>query len=67
MMALVEVVQCANAVEAAVLQSALEAEGVQSFVFDAEMSWVGGVLQARLMVDEGDLAQAKRVLAREMP
>ena len=65
-MALVELLQCANPVEAAVLQSALEADGVQSFVFDAEMSWVGGVLQARLMVDEEDLAQAKRVLAREV-
>jgi hypothetical protein len=65
-MALVELFQCANAVEAAVLQSALEAEGVQAFVFDAEMSWVGGVLQARLMVDEEDLAQAKRILDRRI-
>ena len=65
-MALVELRQCGSGVEAAVLQSALEAEGVQAFVFDAEMSWVGGALQARLMVDEEDLAQAKRILAREM-
>ena len=64
-MALVELRQCASGVEAAVLQSALEAEGVRSFVFDAEMSWIGNALQARLMVDEEDLAQANRILARE--
>ncbi|WP_129792244.1 DUF2007 domain-containing protein [Sphingosinicella sp. CPCC 101087] len=65
-MALVELTQCANGMEAAVLQSALEAEGIQTFVFDAEMSWIGNALQARLMVDEGDLAQARRILAREI-
>ena len=65
-MALVELRQCGSGVEAAVLQSALEAEGVRSFVFDAGMSWIGSALQARLMVDEEDLAQAKRILAREV-
>ena len=62
-MALVELCQCGSGVEAAVLQSALEAGGVQSFVFDAEMSWIGNALRARLMVDEEDLAQARRILA----
>jgi hypothetical protein len=65
-MALVQLTQCANGMEAAVLQSALEAEGIPSFVFDAEMSWIGNALQARLMVDDEDLAQAKKILAREM-
>jgi hypothetical protein len=64
--ALVELRQCGSGIEAAVLQSALEAEGVASFVFDAEMSWIGNALQARLMVDEEDLAQAKRILEREV-
>jgi hypothetical protein len=61
-MALVELRKCDNRIEASVLQSALEAAGVDAFLFDAEMSWVGGILPCRLMVDEGDLAQAQRVI-----
>ncbi|MGZ8283476.1 MAG: putative signal transducing protein [Allosphingosinicella sp.] len=61
-MSLVELVRCGSSMEAAILQSALEAEGIDSFVFDAEMSWIGGALQCRLMVDDDDLAQARRVL-----
>jgi hypothetical protein len=65
-MALVELTQCNGTLEAAVLQSALEAEGMPSFVFDAEMSWIGEGVRARVMVDEDDLARAKPVLAREI-
>jgi hypothetical protein len=61
-MALVELSRCDSAAEAAILRSALDAEGIDSFLFDAEMSWVGGILQCRVMVDEDDLARAKRVL-----
>ena len=61
-MALVELVRCANSFEAAVIKSALDAEGIDSFVFDAEMSWIGDALQARVMVDEDDLARAKEVV-----
>jgi hypothetical protein len=61
-MALVELVRCASSMEAAVIRSALEAEGIDSFVFDAEMSWIGDALQCRVMVDEDDLARAKRLL-----
>jgi hypothetical protein len=64
-MALVELARCTNSVEAAMLRSRLEAEGIPSFVFDAEMSWIGNALQARVMVDDEDLAQAKRVLEEQ--
>jgi len=47
------------------LRSRLEAEGIPSFVFDTEMSWIGNALQARVMVDDEDLAQAKRVLEEQ--
>ena len=61
-MALVELRKCENRIEAAVLQSALEAAGIEAFLFDAEMSWVGGILPCRLMVDDGDVAAAERVI-----
>ena len=61
-MALVELVRCTNSFEAAVIKSALADEGIDSFVFDAEMSWIGGALQARVMVDEDDLDRAKKIV-----
>ena len=61
-MSLVELVRCGSSLEAAVLQSALEAEGIDSFVFDAEMSWIGDALQCRVMVDADDLGRARRLL-----
>lgn len=64
-MALVELANCGSSLEAAVLQSRLESEGIASFVFDAEMSWIGSALQARVMVDEDDLARARKVAESE--
>ena len=64
-MALVELTKCDNVVEAAMLQARLEAEDITSFVFDAEMSWVGDLIRCRLMVDEDDLGQARRLLAAD--
>jgi hypothetical protein len=61
-MALVELVACDDRFEAALIQSRLEAAGIVSFLFDAEMSWIGGALRARVMVDEDDLAPAHAVL-----
>ena len=64
-MALVELVRCGSSIEASILQAALLAEGIESFVFDGEMSWIGDALQARVMVDEDDLARAKAVMPEE--
>lgn len=65
-MALVELVRCDSRVEASILQAALAAAGIESFVFDGEMSWIGGALQARVMVDDDDLSEAERIM-RETP
>jgi hypothetical protein len=63
-MALVEAARFYNSFEAGVARSRLEAEGIASFIFDMEMSWegMGGVIPIRLMVDEDDLAIARRSL-----
>ena len=64
-MALVELARFYNSFEGGVVWSALDAEGIDSFLFDTEMNWGGldGVVPVRLMVDEEDLEQARRVLA----
>ncbi len=41
----------------------LEAEGIISVLFDQEMSWVAGSIAIRLMVDDEDLDEARRILA----
>ena len=64
-MALVELTQCDSRFEADLLHARLSADGIMSFVFDAEMSWIGGALRARVMVDDEDLARARRVLGEE--
>ncbi len=63
-MALVELQRFYTSFEASIVRSALEAEGIDSFLFDTEMNWGGldGVVPVRLMVDEDDLARARRVL-----
>jgi hypothetical protein len=40
---------------------------VESFAFDTEMSWegLGGIIPIRLMVDDEDLDEARRILAAE--
>jgi len=64
-MALVEFARYFNSFEAGVAKSRLDDEGIMSFVFDTNMSWegMGGIIQIRLMVDEDDLIQARRLLS----
>ena len=66
-MALVEAARFYNGFEAGLAQSRLSADGLDSFIFDLEMNWGGldGVVPVRLMVDEEDLAQARRLLAAQ--
>ena len=54
-----------NSFEAGVAKSRLDAEGIPSVLFDTEMSWegMGGVIPIRLMVDEDDVDEARRLLA----
>ena len=64
--ALVELARFYNSFEGGVVRSALEAEGIDSVLFDTEMNWGGldGVVPIRLMVDEDDLDAARQVIAR---
>ena len=63
--ALVELARFYNSFEGGVVRSALDAEGIDSFLFDTEMNWGGldGVVPVRLMVDEDDLEGARQVMA----
>jgi hypothetical protein len=47
-----------------VVRSALDAAGIDAVLFDTEMNWGGldGVVPVRLMVDEDDLFQARRII-----
>ena len=67
-MALVEAARFYTSFEAAIAQSRLTSEAVDSFLFDMEMNWGGldGVVPVRLMVDDGDLVRARRILS-EVP
>ena len=64
-MALVELAKYYNVFEASVVKGRLASEGVETILFDTEMNWGGldGVVPVRLMVDEDDAAQARRILA----
>jgi hypothetical protein len=63
---LVELARFYNSFEGGVVHSALEAEGIDSVLFDTEMNWGGldGVVPIRLMVDEDDLDAARQLIAR---
>jgi hypothetical protein len=63
-MALVELARFYTSFEASVVRSALDAAGVDAVLFDTEMNWGGldGVVPVRLMVDEDDLFQARRII-----
>jgi hypothetical protein len=63
---LVELARFYNSFEGGVVRSALEAEGIDSVLFDTEMNWGGldGVVPIRLMVDEDDFDAARQVIAR---
>ena len=64
-MALVELQRFYTSFEASIVRSALDSEGIESFVFDSEMNWGGldGAVPARLMVHEDDLEDARQILA----
>jgi hypothetical protein len=62
-MALVEAGRYLNSIEAGMARARLEAEGIISVLFDQEMSWVAGSIAIRLMVDDEDLDEARRILA----
>jgi len=63
-MALVELGKFYNNVEAAIVQSRLEADGVDSVLFDTGMTGQSGfAIPVRLMVDKDDLARARRILS----
>jgi len=64
-MALVEAQRFFNSFEAGMAKARLDAEGVASFIFGMEMNpvFAGGVFNIQLMVDEEDLAEARRILA----
>jgi hypothetical protein len=66
-MALVELAKFYNSFGAGAAQSLLTSEGIESFLFDINMGWegMGGVIPIRLMVDEDDVARARRLLATD--
>lgn len=66
-MALVEAARFANSFEAGMARARLEAEGIMSVIFGMEMSpiFAGGIFNIQLMVDEGDLDEARRLLSED--
>lgn len=64
-MALVEAARYFTRFEASLAKARLDAADIPNFLFDMEMNWGGadlGVVPARLMVDDEDLAEARAVL-----
>ena len=64
-MALVELAKFYNGFEAGVVRGRLAAEGISSYLFDFDtaLEAVGFLVPTRLMVDEGDLHEARRILS----
>jgi hypothetical protein len=64
-MALVQLARFYNSFEAGLAKSKLESEGIESVLFDTEMSWegLGGLIPIRLMVLDEDEAEARRILS----
>lgn len=61
---MVELMKTTNPVRVSFLRAVLADAGIESFVADAgAASLWGATIPARLMVDEGDLARAKRLIA----
>ena len=61
---MIELVKTSDAVRLSFLRAVLKNAGIESTVFDAGAgSLWGTAITARLMVDDADLNQAKRVLA----
>ena len=64
-MALVEAARFFTRFEASLAKARLDAADIPSVLFDMEMNWGGmdlGVVPARLMVDEDDLAEVRALL-----
>jgi len=64
-MALVEAARFYTRFEASLAKARLDAADIPSVLFDMEMNWGGmdlGVVPARLMVDEDDLAEVRALL-----
>jgi hypothetical protein len=61
---MVELIKTTNPIRVSFLRAVLADAGIESFVADtgAASLW-GTTIPARLMVDEGDLARAKRLIA----
>jgi hypothetical protein len=66
-MALAEAAKFYNIMEASMARARLAAGGIESVLFDTEMNWGGldGVVPIRLMVDDEDEAEARRLLAED--
>ena len=64
-MALVEAARFSTGVEADLAHARLAAEGIGSVLFDVGMSWAGGAIPVRLMVDERDREAAEALLSRD--
>ena len=67
-MSLVELARYGTRVEADLARLALDAEGIEAVVFDAEANSFfggGGLIGVRLMVLEEELEDASRVLAAD--
>ena len=62
---LVEAGRFYNSFEAGLVRSLLAAHGIESVLFDTEMSWegMGGIIPIRLMVVEEDADEARSILA----
>lgn len=64
-MALVEAARFYDSLAAGAAQSLLSEEGIDSFIFDLGMTLQSGfAVPVRLMVDEDDLEEAVRLLAK---
>ena len=67
-MSLVELARYATRVEADLARLALDAEGIDAVIFDAEANSFfggGGLIGVRLMVLDEDLAEAAAILAAD--
>lgn len=67
-MSLVELAQFGTRVEADLARLALEAEGIDAIIFDAEANSFfggGGLISVRLMVLDEDLEKATSILATD--
>ncbi|MBV9511820.1 MAG: DUF2007 domain-containing protein [Caulobacteraceae bacterium] len=61
---MIELARTADPVRLSFLQAVLQDAGVEAVVLDGHAAALfGSALDARLMVDEADLAQARRVIA----